>query len=171
MRGKRLLPLRVINDRRLIPAHAGKTGSLGSAAAARRAHPRACGENKISFGVLALKLGSSPRMRGKQRTEEMDPVERRLIPAHAGKTWSRLPSPKTRSGSSPRMRGKLVDQSAAPLWLWLIPAHAGKTGRRGVTLNSERAHPRACGENSTIRGSLSAISGSSPRMRGKQEGS
>ena len=88
MRGKLSNVFTGIKNVRLIPAHAGKTKRSASRRHEIRAHPRACGENKISFGVQALKLGSSPRMRGKQRPGERRDGQPRLIPAHAGKTGS-----------------------------------------------------------------------------------
>ena len=50
---------------RLIPAHAGKTGRLGSRFLGRRAHPRSRGENiRTALGEFAGD-GSSPLTRGK----------------------------------------------------------------------------------------------------------
>ena len=49
----------------------------------------------------------------------------------------------------------------------LIPAHAGKTWFNYPQTGHWLAHPRACGENSTIAFVVSAALGSSPRMRGK----
>ena len=100
----------------------------------------------------------------------MDPVERRLIPAYAGKTrGDRLrsaPSPahprvcgenshrsycRSRAeGSSPRMRGKRYVMTWPHFATWLIPAYAGKTRRSASRLRQP--------------------GGSSPRMRGKQLG-
>ena len=54
-----------IYERGLIPACAGKTTSWALADFPRRAHPRVCGENFRQATESALKLGSSPRVRGK----------------------------------------------------------------------------------------------------------
>ena len=111
---------------RLIPACAGKTGSLGNAAAGRRAHPRVCGENAPSTTATKAAHGSSPRVRGKQGAFGAAGFGFGLIPACAGKTLQRgrEPAPAwahprvcgenfppilsncARWGSSPRVRGK-----------------------------------------------------------------
>ena len=49
----------------------------------------------------------------------------------------------------------------------LIPAHAGKTQIGIEVVARERAHPRACGENSKWTYNPQKKLGSSPRMRGK----
>ena len=72
----------------LIPAHAGKTRFPYPGWSARRAHPRACGENRVPRGGDRVDLGSSPRMRGKP-AKTLQPLDvEGLIPAHAGKTDS-----------------------------------------------------------------------------------
>ncbi|EFW09852.1 hypothetical protein HMPREF9005_1176 [Actinomyces sp. oral taxon 178 str. F0338] len=53
------------SERRLIPARAGKTSSGASSWGARRAHPRACGENGTALTAAINPTGSSPRVRGK----------------------------------------------------------------------------------------------------------
>ena len=65
MRGKLPTGLRVRRGGRLIPAHAGKTREAIFERGYPRAHPRACGENRIQNNALDIVLGSSPRMRGK----------------------------------------------------------------------------------------------------------
>ena len=50
---------------RLIPAHAGKTGSTDPSVGLDWAHPRACGENLGALQTYPGGVGSSPRMRGK----------------------------------------------------------------------------------------------------------
>ena len=111
------------------------------------AHPRACGENISFLEMSSFVAGSSPRMRGKQFFRRKSREIRWLIPAHAGKTYSRLLRPKknrahpracgenvisdaeksTCPGSSPRMRGKPQQQARLRKTAGLIPAHAGKT--------------------------------------------
>ena len=113
--------------------------------------------------------------------------ERGLIPARAGKTgpaprWSRCLPAHPRAGgenfagglsfgwdrgSSPRGRGKRrrPDFRRAPARL--IPARAGKTRRRRCSHSSDRAHPRAGGENTLDGLVVDLATGSSPRGRGK----
>ena len=74
---------------RLIPAHAGKTLRTRRACSATWAHPRSRGENEAHPRPMDRSCGSSPLTRGKP---PFPPILRdgfRLIPAHAGKTWSR----------------------------------------------------------------------------------
>ena len=188
MRGKRFCPGSQLRLCRLIPAHAGKTVMLMSTILNMRAHPRACGENRLCPHKTEFLPGSSPRMRGKQSGRVRAAVQQRLIPAHAGKTQPR-PASRYRlwahpracgendewkhpiaglSGSSPRMRGKLSDASEDGSIRRLIPAHAGKTSLRAPRRWRSRAHPRACGENAVDASRLEERRGSSPRMRGKR---
>ena len=119
------------------------------------------------IGVLKARGGSSPLTRGKHPIPRGRYGARRLIPAHAGKTY---PGPRQRrqegahprsrgentevtallmpiAGSSPLTRGKPdpVD-SATHVWR-LIPAHAGKTLPGKASTRPHRAHPRSRGEN------------------------
>ena len=112
----------------------------------------------------------------------------RLIPAHAGKTLSRVNSsfamrahPRSRGenvaaasrpndvpGSSPLTRGK----PSVPPVMWyterLIPAHAGKTGQPRGRACASAAHPRSRGENDAVSSSQWTVGGSSPLTRGKR---
>ena len=115
------------------------------------------------------------------------PVKRRLIPAHAGKTfgarsWMGISTAHPRSrgenalmrllksrrcGSSPLTRGKPASDRGHGTPARLIPAHAGKTPH-GTTRGTPRpAHPRSRGENIVPRGRSARAGGSSPLTRGK----
>ena len=187
MRGKRSsLHSNLVEDG-LIPAHAGKTTKAQEIATQWPAHPRACGENEAPIDKRGRAVGSSPRMRGK-RALTLETVYRcGLIPAHAGKTITKLKMLFERwahpracgenlsvngngvrcKGSSPRMRGKLSAARPATSNIGLIPAHAGKTRSLCCDRSAYWAHPRACGENSARGRRASIPRGSSPRMRGK----
>ena len=86
MRGKRspMKPTPPLG--RNIPAYAGKTlfwpGRRGGSAE----HPRVCGENGNHWPPPFRKLGTSPRMRGKQYRSRFPTRLGRNIPAYAGKT-------------------------------------------------------------------------------------
>ena len=188
MRGKPFHSSRSMFAPGLIPAHAGKTLGIIAIGYQPPAHPRACGENTYVGKVRKQPRGSSPRMRGKLSSCIDDSPIRGLIPAHAGKTRPPRSSVSRQgahpracgengrvtrsesciSGSSPRMRGKRNPYSRRPKQSGLIPAHAGKTIVISYATSKSRAHPRACGENlpSTIGPTMKT--GSSPRMRGKQ---
>ena len=133
----------------LIPAHAGKTTPGRSPSPATKAHPRSRGENCCPSMTRRGSSGSSPLTRGKPPGPHWWSVEERLIPAHAGKTWSprrcRVPKgahPRSRGensvfgdehadviGSSPLTRGKPRSRARAACSVGLIPAHAGKTSQ------------------------------------------
>ena len=176
---------------RLIPAHAGKTCEARADRFRPRAHPRACGENHDRRNDAHHRPGSSPRMRGKQKLMGKPAILARLIPAHAGKTCSQALSQRlfrahpracgenqvnvastvVGVGSSPRMRGKPHFPASPKPTLGLIPAHAGKTLPPRRRTHQRRAHPRACGENGALPPDGLNLEGSSPRMRGKPQGS
>ena len=104
-RGKRQCTFEGLITRRLIPAHAGKTGLRHSLRAGYRAHPRSRGENVVDRKPQMSMTGSSPLTRGKPSARHSMLTALRLIPAHAGKTsppHSRL----GRSQAHPRSRGE-----------------------------------------------------------------
>ena len=86
-RGKRGPVPTVIAARGLIPAHAGKTRPGTDCHSRARAHPRSRGENSATGSGAGCARGSSPLTRGKRAPRASRPVETRLIPAHAGKTF------------------------------------------------------------------------------------
>ena len=79
---------------RLIPAHAGKTGSCCRPRPACRAHPRSRGENAQADYGSTVERGSSPLTRGKQDGRPVCVAIHGLIPAHAGKTRRQRSSPR-----------------------------------------------------------------------------
>ena len=153
----------------LIPAHAGKTPIPGRRKPPRRAHPRSRGENLRLAEEGVDVLGSSPLTRGKLSATGTAPVNRRLIPAHAGKTPAvavsrpaagahprsrgenllRLPVGLHPAGSSPLTRGKPPPKRAQRYQERLIPAHAGKTLLEVTEKDTIGAHPRSRGENTS----------------------
>ena len=93
VRGKRVGVERSVHGDGLIPARAGKTPKARPASTQSRAHPRACGENLIDNANPLMKLGSSPRVRGKRHEGVGGVNDDGLIPARAGKTSSTTPTP------------------------------------------------------------------------------
>ena len=75
-----------------------------------------------------------------------------------------------RVGSSPRVRGKHEVLAGVRGDGRLIPACAGKTVAAELRLRVAKAHPRVCGENLMMSATAEAVSGSSPRVRGKRRG-
>ena len=147
-RGKRRRAVPGAAGQRLIPARAGKTPSPRQCPATSSAHPRAGGENKPR-GILASGTRAHPRAYGENGEHCAYPVEH--------------------PGSSPRVRGKRLQGPLGGLHAGLIPARAGKTRERGWQSPGHRAHPRACGENTTSTRSCWGTLGSSPRVRGKPD--
>ena len=172
---------------RITPAHAGKTAKAFGYVRTVTDHPRACGENldlKFCSGVMG---GSPPRMRGKPSGITGVTSEKRITPAHAGKT---LPNRKKHEkkkdhpracgenfqaqlkvrqppGSPPRMRGKPLHAFFSINLRRITPAHAGKTNMLLAVRKSIWDHPRACGENAQMGRMRDVNLGSPPRMRGK----
>ena len=66
------------------------------------------------------------------------------------------------------MRGKLGQRTGDNALERIIPAHAGQTPTEAITAISDADHPRACGANGFCVEIDGMITGSSPRMRGKQ---
>ena len=154
-------------ERRLIPAHAGKTRAARVAGRRSWAHPRSRGENAANIDCVKAEDGSSPLTRGKRAGRAAGSTASGLIPAHAGKTrWTvrrggcRRAHPRSRgentrlrrtplgrSGSSPLTRGKLRYHERRSRYHGLIPAHAGKTRMARTISQAVSAHPRSRGEN------------------------
>ena len=149
MRGTRHGELHLINECRIIPAHAGNSRWSRPQRSRRSDHPRACGELGSFSRAAQTSRGSSPRMRGTPRRREIDYSDRRIIPAHAG-------------------------NSLTPLWgappTRIIPAHAGNSRQHDGCRRAWTDHPRACGELNAATNLPAGLSGSSPRMRGTPTG-
>mgnify|MGYP000897965664 CR=1 FL=1 len=187
MRGKLQDYLKVVNNRRNIPAYAGKTCMCVKGFQKCAEHPRVCGENISISRERESQNGTSPRMRGKLMAAKIDIFCKRNIPAYAGKTFSCVharfmgwehprvcgenltPVPRMvhNGGTSPRMRGK-----PKPVIWWArprrnIPAYAGKTTFHELNFCWKPEHPRVCGENLSFQIAYLLSLGTSPRMRGK----
>ena len=147
MRGTQRRTLLRRYNLRFIPAHAGNTWTRQQRRCRRPVHPRACGEHFPEHGCVWVLCGSSPRMRGTLRRVELQVVEARFIPAHAGNTLHPdrpvyVTSVHPRAcgehdpfgptgfnpvGSSPRMRGTQTRVRRRLGRFRFIPAHAGNT--------------------------------------------
>ena len=88
MRGARLVNQTSLLNRRIIPADAGSTTMLSVSAYTRWDHPRGCGEHQRIMRHDLMIQGSSPRMRGAQHHRVGGSLERGIIPADAGSTWT-----------------------------------------------------------------------------------
>ena len=65
MRGKACLLATGLHDLGITPAYAGKSGISPGFLLSYKDHPRVCGEKKVMRGAKDKRMGSPPRMRGK----------------------------------------------------------------------------------------------------------
>ena len=86
MRGKHNADKASLEQQRITPADAGKTGSDSCRPDLRGDHPRGCGENYFVKPAALRAIGSPPRMRGKQSYTCIGGFRRGITPADAGKT-------------------------------------------------------------------------------------
>ena len=128
-------------------------------------------------------------MRGKGGLGQNARFKARITPAYAGKRVKislkfrasedhprvcgekfqrsiRLP---VRSGSPPRMRGKVCTYSATEHGYGITPAYAGKSRPDPEPDAGTGDHPRVCGEKSAPMYPVPPVTGSPPRMRGKEK--
>ncbi len=70
----------------ITPARAGKRAPVHNCSAPAGDHPRACGEKSDAQRLPLVKLGSPPRVRGKEITVEPGSIHQGITPARAGKS-------------------------------------------------------------------------------------
>ena len=187
MRGKCSVASSMRSCKRNIPAYAGKIVGSEEERGWCWEHPRVCGENRKASGAVIAGCGTSPRMRGKCFKQCFRIIEKRNIPAYAGKIKCRSCRRTRRRehprvcgenasstcmismmvGTSPRMRGKSALSKLLPTINRNIPAYAGKITRRAKSSLTPWEHPRVCGENLFGYHTCFAQCGTSPRTRGK----
>ena len=166
MRGKGSRQLHSPAAVRITPARAGKSSLRWAAIQTHGDHPRVCGEKARQGSGLNLRLGSPPRVRGKDSVLTFIERGGRITPACAGKSALSAGScPCSRDhprvcgeknnlrqafavqqGSPPRMRGKAGLALSTQPQPRITPAYAGKSP---VNLSGEGGigdHPRVCGE-------------------------
>ena len=86
MRGKVVSHMYRIVQRRITPAHAGKSPLCAAKNARREDHPRPCGEKTYHPHLHSILLGSPPPMRGKALQWAHICIDTGITPAHAGKS-------------------------------------------------------------------------------------
>ena len=166
-RGKPALSPQARLDRRLIPAHAGKTRRRSRLPPPLGAHPRSRGENTGSVRASIECRGSSPLTRGKLRHAVYQLPRVGLIPAHAGKTRGRAGRVRARR-AHPRSRGENGLLALIPTVAGgSSPLTRGKLALSATHCPASLAHPRSRGENSHLLLLLRFRLGSSPLTRGK----
>ena len=150
----------------IIPACAGNTHASVPRRPPTRDHPRVCGEHRRVHMEGLPGGGSSPRVRGTHLDQTLSLNLGGIIPACAGNTTRgesedcttrdhprvcgehkpRRRQPTARPGSSPRVRGTRALAEVAVDEQGIIPACAGNTVANMGYSQSDRDHPRVCGE-------------------------
>ena len=95
MRGKVVRALCQFVTARITPAHAGKSRPAERVRASREDHPRTCGEKLAYLPAVRIGEGSPPHMRGKDYAYVLDEAPFRITPAHAGKSSTPFPDPRS----------------------------------------------------------------------------
>ena len=146
VRGKALFLRSQFPKPRITPACAGKRFLPPVRLPARRDHPRVCGEKLSCSSICSFRVGSPPRVRGKDYDAWKQAYTPRITPACAGKSASlmyfRAPGSdhprvcgekrygacvgKRNVGSPPRVRGKGFLAMATGCATRITPACAGK---------------------------------------------
>ena len=86
MRGKDNYMTVSVDDFRITPAYAGKSGSACLRCSDAEDHPRLCGEKQNSPRIEYKSVGSPPPMRGKAHGTEKIDTDLGITPAYAGKS-------------------------------------------------------------------------------------
>ena len=134
---------------RFIPAPAGNGCGGWSGVCPGSVHPRACGERLFAGWSGKADHGSSPRLRGTDSAEHQFTVRVRFIPAPAGNG----------PGRTHQVRHHPVH-----------PRACGNGRASSILLRAKSVHPRACGERCWVCSSHVSSAGSSPRLRGTDQG-
>ena len=187
VRGKGFFTKTATRQTRITPACAGKSGRVLLLRAEQKDHPRVCGEKQIADAQKEIKVGSPPRVRGKEVQRAGDGRRDGITPACAGKR-ARPPccppcgrdhprvcgekstvrlSPWMIVGSPPRVRGKGHGHLQGHGACGITPACAGKRLGTHDAGCYPQDHPRVCGEKLICRFSQKTLLGSPPRVRGK----
>jgi hypothetical protein len=165
VRGPILDRVEVQRRGRFIPARAGTASSRGLPTRSGTVHPRACGDRLFESVIAIIFRGSSPRVRGPQKREQLAALGHRFIPARAGTAYQDAAGVSLSNDSSPRVRGPHPAPARPLPRERFIPARAGTGCTRAGRPLARPVHPRACGDRAlAVKFSFHA-SGSSPRVR------
>ena len=154
----------------IIPARAGSSSDSDACCGEPRDHPRACGEQARQPWRHPTCLGSSPRVRGAVINIGLKGLERGIIPARAGSSLFYRRN-ELRKRDHPRACGEQAyDIGVLVTARGIIPARAGSRYSSRTLAPSTRDHPRACGEQRETLDIINRYMGSSPRVRGAEDG-
>ena len=152
-----------------IPPRARGRAVAGSARRARHGNTPACAGKRWGRWPVWLMIGKYPRVRGEERTVEMNGMMKAEIPPRArGRAGDHLEDP-GRPGNTPACAGKrrppaLTDGKQSGN----TPACAGKSARRGKIRALHRKYPRVRGEESFGVNCARSEPEIPPRARGRE---
>ena len=147
VRGTAAWPPRAGRRNGITPACAGNSATAGKIPDIYTDHPRVCGEQKIQPVLLALQIGSPPRVRGTGSFLAVRQGCHRITPACAGNSYLRCAANDTiadhprvcgeqffsnafctaTAGSPPRVRGTGITTACISGCLRITPACAGNS--------------------------------------------
>ena len=121
-----------------------------------------------SGSVLVACARITPACAGKSQPHLCNPCQQGDHPRVCGEKLLHAVPLTGGKGSPPRVRGKVLALYALSSPLGITPACAGKRQMASAVLDHSRDHPRVCGEKEFACKDGSAITGSPPRVRGKE---
>ena len=149
MRGKEQRMREARNSAGITPAYAGKSGEYMAGEDQYGDHPRVCGEKTRMTLILALQLGSPPRMRGKVAGLLKGRAEHGITPAYAGKSSTATRAARS-TGDHPRVCGeKSKYRLQINWWLGSPPRVRGKAERPTGLLCAAGITPACAGKRSS----------------------
>ncbi len=166
MRGKEFVQSILLLKGGITPACAGKRFPMTARLAAKKDHPRMCGEKKRSGDKATANAGSPPHVRGKELQKCRKNLTEGITPACAGKSdsspsWEDATRDHPRMcgekgfplrgaqwcrGSPPHVRGKEIRFTRRNYENRITPACAGKRLLPCLLQMRPWDHPRMCGE-------------------------
>ena len=171
--------------RRITPARAGKTSPPKNCIRTVWDHPRSCGKDYILSHLKRVVGGSPPLVRERLFAQWYILDWRRITPARAGKTLSKL-TPDRQKEDHPRSCGKdhfnqdaVIGFAGSPplvrerrhinpviyFQAGITPARAGKTCKWFKRIQERWDHPRSCGKDGKTDVDNYVKSGSPPLVR------
>ena len=153
----------------ITPAYAGKSSEDTRRSGTNGDHPRVCGEKSFENGVKGYFEGSPPRMRGKAVDCPFSLPLVGITPAYAGKSTKQAKQ-QDKARDHPRVCGeKSPQRTLNHRQGGITPAYAGKSRCNLPSTAPWKDYPRVCGEKFLAVYGATALSGSPPRMRGKEQ--
>ena len=166
LRGAEKVAVASYQEQRITPAPAGSRWGPLVSLLVPRDHPRACGEQGLTFIFAGVITGSPPRLRGAGLIKSNAQYGSRITPAPAGSSYTAVrvvhsrrdhpracgeqPSqnrPNNRGvGSPPRLRGAVAGKYMSAMTMRITPAPAGSRQDGPFLPSRKQDHPRACGE-------------------------